>query len=255
MQSLWKPWLPKIQTACSSFSTSSGANSSKGKTLVVAFPSKVVTVDLYQYSGVEFNWTDALNLESRLTEDEIMMRYIGDGVLSLSCDYHMTGKEQVFIGPGLFDTNSNRGGLTWGSQILYTLLEWSFILLMFNVTEIPCQTASAYKIMWPVMWLCRDQVRHYCQEKLMPRILMANRHESKSLKSLTCYLLLISQLLRVRQGDHERNGRLRNTRSNHKRWGCVWEETVVKLVLDMAPRYTHFAWAIVPRISSTQLLN
>ena len=25
--------------------------------------------------------------------------------------------------------------------------------------------------------ICRDQVNHYCQEKLMPRVLMANRHE------------------------------------------------------------------------------
>ena len=28
--------------------------------------------------------------------------------------------------------------------------------------------------------MVRDQFRDYCQEKLMPRILMANRHESKS---------------------------------------------------------------------------
>lgn len=27
--------------------------------------------------------------------------------------------------------------------------------------------------------VCRDQVKHYCQEKLMPRILMANREERK----------------------------------------------------------------------------
>lgn len=65
--------------------------------------------------------------------------------------------------------------------------------------------------------LIRDQMRHYCQDKLMPRILLANRNEGKNPKKLHKTFLKLKKNFSIPPRNLQRIGRTRRTRPDNPR--------------------------------------
>lgn len=134
---------------------------------------------LCSFSFIEkFDYSDALNLESLLTEEEIMIRYKHVYFTSFSIQTNSSQKRWSNCsakGQAIRKSSfKSIDMLTNCSMNPVRQKEWTKVQLCLLVT---CIKQFFQNFPHYFVDLFRDQVRHYCQEKLMPGIIMANRHE------------------------------------------------------------------------------